>query len=111
MNVLNLFKYYAPKYNGHDNLSFYSQGSIYFQKPTKFNDPWDCKAPPITNSSQINSLKDIWFNLEGQNDPANAENAWQIIERGGNGSSLSLAAFQYEGKRYLHINNLLSLQY
>ncbi len=44
MIFLNLFKYYAPKYEKEDNLSFYSKESIYFQQPIRFNDPWDCKA-------------------------------------------------------------------
>lgn len=80
MNVLNLFKYYAPKYEGVDNLSFYSKRSIYFQKPKEFNDPWDCKAPPITIPRHINLLKDIWFNMTKQLSPAIAETGWQNIK-------------------------------
>lgn len=81
MNVLNLFKYYASKYKDEDNLSFYSRGAIYFQQPIKFNDPWDCKAPQITTHRQINSLKDIWFNLAKQNVSALAETGWQKISK------------------------------
>ena len=76
MNVLNLFKYYVPKYKREDNLSFYSRGSIYFQKPIKFNDPWDCKAPQITIPRQINYLKDIWFNMAKQRGPGFVETEW-----------------------------------
>lgn len=81
MSVLNLFKYYAPKYKNTDNLSFYSEGSIYFQKPMKFNDPWDCKAPPITIPRHINLLKDIWFNMTKKLNPALQETGWQNIEK------------------------------
>jgi hypothetical protein len=78
MNVLNLFKYYAPKYEGGDNLSFYSRGSIYFQKPIKFNDPWDCKTPQIKSPRQLKLLKSIWFNLaKNKIDPALVKTEWQ----------------------------------
>jgi len=80
MNVLNLFKYYAPKYKGEYNLSFYSRGSIYFQIPKEFNDPWDCKAPHITIPRQINSLKDIWFNMAKQRGTDYVETEWQKIK-------------------------------
>jgi hypothetical protein len=79
MNVLNVFKYYAPKHKDKDNLSFYSKRSIYFQKPTEFNDPWDCKAPEIKIPRHINSLKDIWFNLTKHQSRAFAEKGWQNI--------------------------------
>lgn len=81
MKVLNLFKYYAPKYEDEDNTSFYSRGAIYFQQPIKFNDPWDCKAPQITIPRQINSLKDIWFNLAKQNGQDFAKTEWQKIRK------------------------------
>ena len=81
MNVLKLFKYYAPKYENEDNISFYSQRSIYFQRPTKFNDPWDCKAPPITVPRQINSLKDIWFNLAKPGGIVFTNTEWQKIRK------------------------------
>ncbi len=81
MDTLNLFKYYAPKYNGEYNLSFYSQGSIYFQKPINFNDPWDCKAPQLIVPRQINLLKDIWFKLARQYGPANAKAEWHKIRK------------------------------
>lgn len=77
----NLFKYYAPKYKGEDNLSFYCKGSIYFQKPIEFNDPWDCKAPQITIPRQINSLKNIWFNMAKQNGSAFVETEWQNLKK------------------------------
>jgi hypothetical protein len=64
-----------------DNLSFYTEGSIYFQKPTEFNDPWDCKAPPITIPRKINLLKDIWFNLAKQHGITLAETVWQKMEK------------------------------
>ncbi len=81
MNVLNLFKYYKPKYEEKDNISFYTKRSIYFQKPIAFNDPWDCKAPPITIPRKINLLKDIWFNLAEQHGNAFAEIGWQKIKK------------------------------
>lgn len=79
MKILNLFKYYASKFEGEDNLSFYSRGSIYFQKPEKFNDPWDCKAPQITIPRQINSLKNIWFALHKKKGLAFADAEWKKI--------------------------------
>ncbi len=63
MNNLNLFKYYAPKYKGKDNLSFYNEGLLYFQKPAKFNDPWDCKAPQIKCPRGRKELNEIWSKL------------------------------------------------
>lgn len=78
MTVLNLFKFYQPKYEGKDNLSFYSHKAIYFQQPRKFNDPWDCKAPQIIIPRQINTLRDIWFHLV-KKDHSIAETEWNKI--------------------------------
>lgn len=80
MNILNLFKYYAPEYEGEDDLSFYSRKSIFFQKPEKFNDPWDCKAPQITVPRQINSLKEIWCALAKRAGSLYTEAEWQKIK-------------------------------
>jgi len=80
MNNLNLFKYYKPKYNDVHNLSFYTEESIYFQKPTEFNDPWDCKAPHITCPRGNKTLKDIWFKLAEQVSPAFAKAEWQKMQ-------------------------------
>jgi len=78
MNVFNLFKYYKPKYEGKDNLSFYSEKSIYFQKPVEFNDPWDCKAPHLKISRDFNVLKNIWFNFpRNKIDPNLVKARWQ----------------------------------
>lgn len=55
--ILNLFKYYPPKYQNTWNLAFYERGEIYFQQPSKFNDPWDCKVPNVSVPRQQAFLK------------------------------------------------------
>lgn len=70
--ILNLFKYYAPKYKASYNLSFYEQKQIYFQTPKNFNDPWDCKAPEIKVPRQLSSLKYLWGTMP--------EDMWQKIK-------------------------------
>ncbi len=67
MNILNLFKYYAPKYKGKDNLSFHTRGSIYFQKPSEFNDPWDCKLPEIICAYEVEKIKEICLKAGNKN--------------------------------------------
>ena len=79
MTVLNLFKFYAPKYKDENNISFYSRGEIYFQQPIQFNDPWDCKTPQITIPRQIKALKEIWFNL-AKNDLTLLETEWPKLD-------------------------------
>ncbi|MCP4373914.1 MAG: DUF2971 domain-containing protein [Deltaproteobacteria bacterium] len=79
MHVLNLFKYYATKYKGEDNLSFYSEGSIYFQKPIKFNDPWDCELPQISIPRQKKTLKKFWLDLGKRKAPDFVKTEWQNI--------------------------------
>lgn len=79
--VLDLFKYYAPKYGGEDNLSFYTRGEIYFQRPVNFNDPWDCSPPEISLNRQINQLKDIWFRWGLQNGEHYAKVEWEKIKQ------------------------------
>lgn len=81
MQILNLFKYYAPKYQKEDNLSFYSKRSIYFQQPVKFNDPWDCKAPRIIIPRQISSLKNIWSKMANKGGPAFVKREWEKIKK------------------------------
>jgi hypothetical protein len=81
MKILNLFKYYAPKYQEENNLSFYSKGSIYFQQPANFNDPWDCKAPQIIIPRQISSLSDIWSKMANQGGPAFVKTEWGKIKK------------------------------
>lgn len=81
MIFLNLFKYYAPKYEKEDNLSFYSKESIYFQQPIRFNDPWDCKAPQISIPRQISSLRDIWSKMAKQGGPAFVKTEWEKIKK------------------------------
>jgi len=81
MNVLNLFKYYSPKYGSNDNLSFYTQGELYFQQPIKFNDPWDCKSPPITISRQLNALRQLWVNLGDNNGHIFTDNEWNKLNK------------------------------
>ncbi len=66
MNIFNLFKYYAPEYEGKENLSFSTEKSIYFQKPAKFNDPWDCKVPQIECPSESKALNEILLKLEAR---------------------------------------------
>lgn len=78
--IFNLFKYYKPKYNNEDNLSFYTKGSFYFQKPIMFNDPWDCKAPPIKVPIQLNLLKNIWFELSKKSDANFSKTEWEKIK-------------------------------
>jgi hypothetical protein len=78
--VLDLFKYYTPKYKGEYNFSFDTQGTVYFQKPVKFNDPWDCKSPEISIPRQINQLKDIWFHWGRQESEHFAKNEWEKIK-------------------------------
>jgi len=60
---LNLFKYYSPTYKDKDNLAFYEKGQIYFQRPEKFNDPWDCKAPKISFPRSKSFLKEFHYYL------------------------------------------------
>jgi len=79
MDSLNLFKYYKPKHEGEDNLSFHKDKSIYFQKPSNFNDPWDCKAPQIIIPEQLDLLKDFWFYLAEKRDPSIAQLTWNEI--------------------------------
>ncbi|MEW6289148.1 MAG: DUF2971 domain-containing protein [Thermodesulfobacteriota bacterium] len=79
--VLNLFKYYSPKYEGEFNLSFYSRRAIYFQQPIKFNDPWDCKAPPLKLHRQINNLKNIYDKLAKRNGQYFVKKEWQRISK------------------------------
>ena len=59
--ILNLFKYYPPKYQNTWNLAYYERGDIYFQQPAKFNDPWDCKVPNVSVPRQLKFLKDFLF--------------------------------------------------
>jgi len=77
---LNLFKYYAPKYNGEYNLSFYEKGQIYFQKPERFNDPWDCKAPKIVIPRQVGFLRDFHFYISRMHGDVWAREAWNRIK-------------------------------
>ncbi len=77
MKNINLFKYYAPKYEGKDNLSFYDKGAFYFQNPAIFNDPWDCKAPQIECPRGQRTLKSIWFKLAEQRGKELAKKAWE----------------------------------
>jgi hypothetical protein len=64
MNCVDLFKYYAPEYDGQSNIAFHTKGSIYFQTPDKFNDPWDYKAPIITCPSDKRLVIEILSKLE-----------------------------------------------
>lgn len=59
--ILKIFKYYPPKYQEKWNLAFYERGEIYFQQPSKFNDPWDCKVPSISVPRQKKFLKDFLY--------------------------------------------------
>jgi hypothetical protein len=77
MPILNLFKYYAPKFEDAYNLDFYTRGEIYFQNPSKFNDPWDCNAACITIPRQLKSLQSIYFNIVKRNDEDIAKLNWQ----------------------------------
>lgn len=77
MNVLNLFKYYAPEYDSKPNISFYTKRQLYFQQPIKFNDPWDCKSPPITISRQSNALHHLWMNLKTNNPQTFNDANWE----------------------------------
>ena len=59
MSPLKLCKYYSPEYKGEYNLSFFDKKELYFQRPSKFNDPWDCKAPKIVLPDSRPALKNI----------------------------------------------------
>jgi hypothetical protein len=78
MNIFNLFKYYAPEYEGKENLSFSTEESIYFQKPAKFNDPWDCKVPEITCPRGRKALNEILDKLEARGGQAFANERQKI---------------------------------
>lgn len=76
--LLNLFKYYAPKYKDAFNLAFDKNG-LYFQIPKKFNDPWDCKAPEPKIPRQANVIKSVYFDLAKKRGIREIQRRWALL--------------------------------
>jgi DUF2971 family protein len=78
---LQLFKYFAPKYDDRWNMAFYEKRAIFFQKPINFNDPWDCKVSNIKIPRQQNFLKQFFFYICKQHaDIAFANEEWERMK-------------------------------
>lgn len=106
MPILDLFKYYSPKYGDEDNLSFHSKG-LFFQKPANFNDPWDCTPPHINIPRSIHTIEKI-YNFLARNNPTSAAH-WKEIKGERSRSEIRRSLEEVFVKAFLHMRSTIGI--